>query len=266
MRQKEIIYGSAFLLIFLTSAVSIAQSDQGAYMHIDYIQVDPEQTQVFDEQIAEMVIPVQRARKENGYIKNWYLYRVTYPGAQNSFYNYVAITISDHLSNFEDVPSQIEGLLISEGEASTIENNRSIWLIPNHSELWRIDNSVFQNEAVKPSRYISMNYMAVKLGREYEYKMFEDEVARPMHEHRMETDRMKGWELFELIVPGSTEYGYNFATADYYEKLEHLEFGFTEAMIRHFHPDTSIPDFHDIMFTTRDMVRRDILELAATLQ
>jgi hypothetical protein len=52
-------------------------------------------------------------------------------------------------------------------------------LIPNHSELWRINNSVLSSEDAKPSRYFGMDYMKVRPGMEYAYQMMEDEGARP---------------------------------------------------------------------------------------
>lgn len=248
----------------LFSVCSFAQSHTSKYMHIDYIMVSTDQEEEFLFNVRESFLPVQSARKENGTITDWYLYRVTYPGSQNSAYNFVVITISESMSAFEDVRNDVGDHLGSASGQQQLDKYKRL-LSPNHSELWRIKNSVLPSEDAKPSRYIVMNYMTVGLGYEYEYQMFEDEVARPIHEERMERDVMKGWELHELIIPGGLEYGYNFSTMDYFDMLEHIEFGMTEELIRMTHPDTNINEFFNNIYRTRDLVRNEVWEYELSL-
>ncbi len=250
--------------LIVVSTSSYCQERQGKYLHLDYLDIDQNEETEFLEQLTSSFIPIQEARKKNDKIDNWYIYRVTYPGTQNSFYNYVVITVSESVSGFEDVPEQY-GNLFADQNGQRITENYKRFLTPNHSELWKVRNSVMKNDNFKPSRYIVMNFMNVGLGLEYEYQMFEDEVARPLHETRMARDQMLGWELKELITPGGLEYGYNFATTDYFDKLEHIEFGFTEELIRHTHPDTNISEFFDNIYRTRDLVRSEVWELVKAL-
>lgn len=260
--MKSILQISFFSLLLATllSVCVFAQSHQGHYMHIDYLNVDAENIPTFIDKITSTFLPIQQARKQNEKISDWYVYRVAYPGARNSNYNFVVITISDHVSGFEDMDHQLDGQVASR-ERQRLLREYKVHFTPNHSELWRIRNSVMQNEDAKPSRYIVMNYMSVGQGYEFEYQMMEDEVARPLHEMRMERDKMRGWELNELIIPGGTEYGYNFSTLDLFEKLEHMEFGFTEELIRQTHPDTNINEFFNSINRTRDLVRNEVWEL-----
>lgn len=253
-----------FFFSLLFSFSLEAQERQGHYMHIDYLNVEESSENEFLQHIKSTFIPIQKARKENENIENWYVYRVTYPGSHNSFYNYVVITISDELSGFEDILEQYTDKF-SQRESQRITENYRKFLTPNHSELWRIRNSVIKNDDFSASRYIIMNYMNVGLGYEYEYQMFEDEIARPLHEARMERDQMEGWELQELIVPGGLNYGYNFSTMDYFEKLNHIEFGFTDELIRHTHPNTNINDFFENIYRTRELVKLEVWELVEAL-
>lgn len=247
---------SVIIATFFSAAVA-GQNHEGAYMHIDYIQIAPDEEDVFTRQIKEAFSPVQEARIGNGHITDWYLYRVTYPGVPNSFYNYVIITISDSISGFVDVAAQFDEV----EEASELDlGTYKKLLAPSHSELWRIRNSVLFSEDTKPSRYMVKNFMSVNLGYEYEYQMFEDEVARPIHEERMEREIMRGWELNELLIPGGTDYGYNFSTIDHFNKLEHIEYGFTVELIRQTHPETNINEFFDNIYRTRDLVRSEVWE------
>lgn len=250
----------ALLLFVVISSQSFAQNQEGLYMHFDYLNIDNDQIQSFQNQVISTFKPIQEARIDNESINGWYLYRVIYPGTQNSTYNYVVITSSNNLSGFEDIDSQIS-THIEASSRETILRDYDLYLNPNHSELWKVNNSVFADENSIPSRYIRINFMAVELGLEYEYQMFEDEIAKPLHLSSMENDEMSGWELYELIAPGGTQYGYNFSTIDYYSELEELEFGFTDELIRQNHPNTNINEFFENIYRTRDMVRTEVWEL-----
>lgn len=252
------------LVCLILSLSTSAQERQGKYMHIDYLKIESLSEDDFLQHLSSTFLSIQELRKENGSIQDWYVYQVTYPGTQNSFYNYVVITISDEISGFEDVLNQYSNQLPRD-ERRTITEDYMKFLSPNHSELWKVRNSVIADSAFSPSRYIVMNYMDVVLGYEYEYQMFEDEIARPMHEERMERDQMEGWELHELLMPGGLDYGYNFSTLDYYDNLEDIEFGFTEELIRHTHHDTDINEFFDHIYRTRDLVKFELWELVESL-
>jgi hypothetical protein len=260
--MKNLLYTIYSVLItsFLFSSAVFSQSHEGFYMHIDYLNVDNSMANKFESDVTDYMKPVQQARIDAEILKAWYIYRVAYPGTQNTFYNYVLITISDDISSFEDIRSQIRESYSSEEADELLEEYHQL-MIPNHSELWRINNSVLSSDDAKPSRYFGMDYMKVRPGMEYAYQMMEDEEARPVHETRMEIGTMKGWELFSLITPGGTEYGYNFATGNYYNYLKNIEFGFTEEVIRRSHPETNINEFFENIDRTRDLVRSEIWEL-----
>lgn len=253
------------ILVCLILALSTnAQERQGKYMHIDYLKIENSSEDDFLRHISSTFLSIQELRKENGSIEDWYVYQVTYPGTQNSFYNYVIITMSDDISGFEDVREQYSNQL-SQDERENLTDDYLSFLSANHSELWKVRNSVIADSSFSPSRYIVMNYMDVGLGYEYEYQMFEDEIARPVHEERMDRDQMEGWELHELLMPGGLNYGYNFSTLDYYDNFENIEFTFTDELIRHTHPNTDINEFFDHIYRTRDLIKYELWELVEAL-
>ncbi|MGF1670037.1 MAG: hypothetical protein ACFCU6_06290, partial [Balneolaceae bacterium] len=131
-----------------------------------------------------------------------------------------------------------------------------------HSEIWIVRNTLQADpENKEPARFKAMDYMNVASGRDFEYRMLEDEIARPLHQERMNLDRMDKWEMYELILPGGTEYGYNFATGNFFKRLWHVEFGFTEEIIRTTHPETDITSLFDHIAATRDLVQHEMWEL-----
>lgn len=237
----------------------MAQTQQGYYMHIDYLKIQKEDIPDFENQVVSTLKPIQEARIEKKAIDEWYLYRVAYPASHNPEYNYIAISLSKSLDGFDDTRNEIFSNISASSEYQVDRFKKMI--IPDRSELWRINNSVLNNDSTKASKYFIMDYMDVTPGMEYAYQMMEDEIALPIHEHRMEIDRMNGWELFSLIVPGGTEYGYNYATGNYFSDLRHFEFGFTEEIIRQSHPNTDINEINQNIAQTRDLIRSEVWEL-----
>lgn len=248
------------LLLVLISQPSLSQSMEGYYMHIDYVNVDKGDIPAFENHIENILKPVQESRVSDEIIAQWYIYKVAYPGTQDPTYNYVVVSLSENLTDFDDSSEQVINRM-SELTDSQMTDEFQNMLIPYRSELWRINNSVLPSDSSKVSKYFMMDYMDVRLGMEYAYQMMEDEVALPIHEYRMEIDRMNGWELFSLIVPGGTEYGYNFATGNYYSDLRDFEYGFTEEVIRQSHPGTDVNEINETFSKTRDLVRSEVWEL-----
>ena len=136
----------------------------------------------------------------------------------------------------------------------------------SQSELWTVRNSLVSDMVTKPSNYLMMDYMHVNLGRELEYQMLEDEVAKPLHEERMSNDKMEAWEMYQLMTPGGLHYGYNFATGNYFSDLDHIEFGFNEELIRSQNPDVNLSEFFDHVWSTRDLVKSQMWQLVDYVQ
>lgn len=258
--EKITRFSVSLLLLFLITPVLVAQSQEGYYMHIDYVNVDKEDIPTFENLILKTLKPVQESRISDEIIAEWYIYKVAYPGTQEPTYNYVAVSLSKDLQDFDDERDQIFSRITDMNKDQMTEDFKKM-LLPFRSELWRINNSVLTTDTSKASKYFIMDYMNVAGGMEYAYQMMDDEVALPIHQYRMEIDQMNGWELFDLIVPGGTEYGYNFATGNYFSDLTDFEFGFTEEIIRQSHTDTDINEINETFARTRDLVRSEVWEL-----
>lgn len=267
MKNLSLILIHALFLIALLSTFSYAQNNlelihdhQGYYMNVDYIQIQQKDILSFENNIEELIKPIQQARIDSDYIKEWYLYRVAFPGSRNTQYNYVVVSISNQICGFEDISNQISVSYLHDDIDEKLVTYFNL-MVPNHSELWKINNSVLVSSDSKPSRYFLMDYMNVRSGMEYAYLMMEDELARPLHEIRMKHGNMEGWEIFSLITPGGTEYGYNFAAGNHVNSLRNIEFGFSEELIRQNRPDANVREFFNNVEETRDLVRSELWEL-----
>jgi hypothetical protein len=236
-------------LLFLPLLLN-AQSQRGEYLKIDYLNVTAEQMQNFDENVIDQIKEYKNERLANGDIDSWILYRVLFSGSASTNYNYVSITSTSMLDAFDAFNNNFQNAM---GEMSE-DNQFDI----SKSELWTVRNTMTDVISEEPSHFLMMDYMHVKLGRELEYQMLEDEIAKPLHETRLENDRMDDWEMYQLITPGGTDYGYNFATGNYFTNLSHIEFGFNEELIRTQNPEVDVMEFFEQIWSTRDLVKSEL--------
>jgi len=254
-----------FLILFIiplfVPVMIFAQLQEGTYLKIDYLKVDNSEFEPFLNVMKSEMKKLQQQRINNDKIIYWRLYKVSYPGNRSSAYNFVTVTTATSPDPFENESMIMRDDKSNEQFVQIIRSLQPFYTNIN-SELWIVRNSI-QSDSLNmgPARYVTMDYMEVAAGREFEYRMLEDEIAAPLHRERMNIDRMDKWEMYELIVPGGTKYGYNFATGNFFNRLWHIEFGFTEDLINQTHPDTDITSLLDQIVNTRDLVQHELWEL-----
>jgi len=243
-------YLSLTLSLLLFPLLLSAQSQRGEYLKIDYLDVSADQMQDFNENVIMQIKEYKNERLASGDIDSWILYRILFSGSASNDYNYVSITSTGTLDSFDEFNNNFTNTM----NLLSQQNKFNI----SKSELWTVRNTISDQIEGEPSNFLMMDYMDVRLGRELEYQMLEDEVAKPLHEQRLENDRMDDWEMYQLITPGGMDYGYNFATGNYFSNLNHIEFGFNEELIRSQNPDVDVMEFFEHVWSTRDLVTSEV--------
>lgn len=252
-----------FLICLVAISTALAQNPPNTYKKIDYIKVNLEHQKQFLKLSNELKSSYE-SLIDSGDLQSWSLYKVHYPGGAQSGYNFVSVATAPSLAAFEssfsemDVPEFIP-VNTSTSKKKHLENICSLV----KSELWKVENRIAQPDtAQSPSQYMTMDYMEVTPGKSFDYLMLEEEIAKPIHKARIEKERMEGWEVYSLIIPGGLNYGYNFATGNYFARLGHIEFGFTSEIINQTMGENSnIPELFDTIYNTRDLVKRELWEL-----
>lgn len=241
---------SLTLTLLLLPLLINAQSQRGEYLKIDYLNVSADQMQNFNDEVIQEIKEYKDQRLANGDIDSWILYRVLFSGSASNDYNYVSITSTSSLDAFDAFNNNFENAMGNMSEDNQFDISKS--------ELWTVRNTMKDELEGEPSHFLMMDYMHVKLGRELEYQMLEDEVAKPLHQMRVDNNRMDDWEMYQLITPGGIDYGYNFATGNYFTNLSHIEFGFNEELIRSQNPDVDVMEFFEQVWSTRDLVTSEL--------
>lgn len=262
MFMKKFTLFFVLLALIITGTVR-AQQSVNDYQKIDYIHIETDQLPSFVAFATGELQAAYQTLVDQGDLNNWRLYYVKYPGGEKSDYNFVSIATSDSLGAFSSLFSSISnsGFIPVGTDASPIKsiNNRLI-----KSELWKVENTAHDSGDPSPSTYMTMDYMDVAPGKNPDYLMLEGEVAKPIHEERIAEDIMAGWAVYSLIVPGGVEYGYNFATGNFYDELGHIEYGFTNEIINQAMGDnTNISELFSTIYSTRDLVKIELWKLAA---
>lgn len=256
--MKKLIFSFLFFLILITT--SFAQSN---YKKIDYLKVSQDEQENFT-QVTEELQSSYEEMVKSGDLLSWTLYKVHYPGGEKSGYNFISVATAKSLDIFEDGFSEVATLVpASMGSNGNTDFEKTYSLV--QSELWKVENHIPDSDTVStPSPFMTMDYMNVAPGKGFDYLMLEDEIAKPIHLQRVQRDRMDGWEVYSLIIPGGTDYGYNYATGNYFGKLSHIEFGFTNEIIKQtMGKDSNIPELFNTIYSTRDLVKRELWELVA---
>ena len=63
------------------------------------------------------------------------------------------------------------------------------------------------------------------------------------------------------MQPGGVSYSYNFATADYYDNLSNIEYGFTNDIMNSVMPSANFTETMNAIINTRDIVSNELWKL-----
>ncbi|SMO47206.1 hypothetical protein [Fodinibius sediminis] len=257
--MKKFIFFPVLLILILTGSI-FSQPVPGEYKKIDYIRVGPEQLASFVDQANDELRAVYQQLVDGEELNDWRLYYVRYPGGETSSYNFVSIVSATDLDAFESIFSSVSvAPYVPSASISSIEANHEAIV---KTELWKVQNALLDSTNDYPSSYMTMDYMDVAPNKNPDYLMLEDEVAKPIHSERMDKDIMAGWEVYSLLTPGGVGYGYNFATANFYDALEHIEYGFTNEIINQaIGANANIPELFETIYATRDQVKVELWKL-----
>ena len=228
---------------------------EGTYIKITYLNVVPDATGSVLEEAGNSWGRHQQKRVDDGDILRWHFYKVPYSGDRQKSYNFVSLESATDLNALQATsrPSALEY------RKKLKETSCLKYTV--HSEIWKIESVVHDGLQQIPSRYMNVNYMRAASGRLNEYLELETDIARPLHTHQMENERMDGWAFHRLVFPTGVSAPFNFITADFYSNLQQIEMGITRQVIGEVHPDMDVDEFESFADAIRERVHSDLWEL-----
>jgi len=97
--NDKILYLLLPMLVF--ASLVTAQSNQGAYLKIDYIKVDSETHDEFLSYLETELADFKKERIANTDVESWRGYRVLFPSTHGAKYNYVSVTVASSMDAFD---------------------------------------------------------------------------------------------------------------------------------------------------------------------
>ena len=253
-----------FPFLILSSSLSFSQTQRLDYKKIDYISVDQDKLQQFLKMAEEVMKPAYQEMVDSEDIRSWELYIVSYPGGERTSYNMVCVVTSSKIETLQNKFSKVGSISFmpvdsDKGKANELASLSELMA----SEIWKVRAMLPRDTMeTKPAKYMMMDYMYTDEGNGTVYLVLEDEVAKPLHQERINQNKMAGWEVYSLVTPGGTNYGYSYATGNFFENLADIEFGFTSELIKATLPGKNVKELLDTIYETRDLVKSELWELA----
>jgi hypothetical protein len=253
--MKRFTLFTCVLTLFVFSQ-SFSQTEEDAYLQIDYLKTNVEKADDFEKLVKANWKSVYKKQIDTAKITGWYFYKVLFPGGERSDYNYVIITTFNDLNPVLEIKEILDRQLTYSN--SNKERQTDVLASRQFAELWKTEAEIMSISDKELGKIMVMNYMQVSPGKEAEYLTLENDMARPLHEERIKNNEMHSWRAFSLIQPGGINYGYNFATADYFENLRDVEYGFTNELIKSVMPGTNINEMFDAIYSTRNIAKYEL--------
>lgn len=239
MQRISTIY--LFALVVSFACLSIhqvhAQESGTVYVQIDYMKVPPGGGAEYVQMEQDVWKPIHQERIKRGVIMSWDLYGVWFAPAGIE-YDYVTVNVFDELSDLEGAfAEEIVTAAHPNGDIDALMQRTEAARDLIHSEVWQLVDGLSSEE---PGNYIMVNFMSVPPGADAEYLSMEQEIAKPMHEARVQKEMMTGWHMYQVLLPSGTSVPYNYATVDGYQSVGDLGQGFaTEEIASMAYPGVS---------------------------
>ncbi|MEX0844547.1 MAG: hypothetical protein WD022_04665 [Balneolaceae bacterium] len=243
---------------------SFSQTEEGAYLHIDYLKVDAGNFSEFENMVSSEWKSVYENEAGPEKMTGLFFYKVLYPSGEMSDYNYAIVTTYNNLDAVIEINDRVKKKLATINADEV--NKPADFVTHQFSELWDTEAEIMSISGKPVSTFMVMNYMMVNPGKEAEYLTLENDMARPLHEERINKGEMHSWRTFSLLQPGGINYGYNFATADYFDKVSDIEYGFTNELIKSVMPGSDINEMFNAIYATRDIVKSELWQLIESVE
>lgn len=248
-----------FVLACGIAASGYSQTKEGAYLNIDYLKVETENMAEFEQLVKAEWMPVLEKEVSVKDLTGYYFYKVVYPGGNLSKYNYVLLRTYQDLDAMMAKGERLNELLTGGGNSLL---SKTLDIVDyQYSELWRTEAGVMNIMDARHGEYAVINFMWVKPGMESQYLALENDIARPLHEERIKQNKMYNWRTYSLMKPGGVGYDYNFITADFYDKVSNIEYGFTNEIMQSVMPRANFTETMNAIINTREIVNSELWKL-----
>ena len=254
------------ILVGLSFAGGTPAAAQSQFVTVDYMKVAPGQDDAYLQVEQKMWKPIHEARVKAGNALAWYLYRVVSPSGSQVDHNYATVAV---YSSFEAMENPYPNELIAKivPAQSLPEFNKKTLAARDlvRSETWGAVVGAPETPLAKPAPYLGVEYMKVPAGGDAAYQDVE-KVWKKLHEVRIKDGTLVNWGLYGRVLPGGSDYPYNYATASGYSHFKDLIGLDFAGLVQKAAIGMSVNELGDRTAKARDLVRGEVWQLVDYVQ
>src|SRR5262245_42951739 len=252
--MKKLARAAATVLVALIVRATPAAA-QGPFVTVDYMKVAAGQVDTYLQLEQKTWKPIHEARVKAGNALGWYLYRVESPTGSQADHNYVTVGI---YVSFEATgnpyPNELLSKLIPAQNLADFNKKTLAARDLVRSELWEGLGALPEGPLAKPAPFLTVEYMKVPPGGFAPYDEVE-KMWKKIHEVRIKEGTLANWGVYGRVMPGGSDYPYNFATVSGYNNYKDLNALDFASMVQKAGLGMSANEVGDKTAKARDLVR-----------
>jgi hypothetical protein len=255
------------LLLPATGALSQTPPQQ-IYVGVNFIKVHPGKQEQFRQLVEKYGKKVNEYLFKNQNLMGWYLYQVLMPSGSSTDFDYAAVNMTGSLGALLDFPMSTKDMykkvfpemtdkMISDVQMQFDECRHIV-----RREIYTpVEGAHTENAPnAPPGKYMEVDLMHPAAGKTADYIKMEKETFLPLHNERIKMGIMKGWGLYQRIMPVDSRMGYEYVTVNFYDDLNKFGDGYAESVKKVF-PQKDMNAMFTETEATRTMVQSGIWKL-----
>jgi hypothetical protein len=250
----------AFCLI-LFSQISFGQTAETMIVRLSFYKVDIVNEPDFLAMMKDNIKPAHQLRKQNGKIVNWRLYKVHFAGKAGD-YNYVSVSYYDSFDKSEPNDNWDE-LIKAANPKLDVNAFRTKYLASRKPVIEALFGRVdyVAPKTAAPYKYVEIDYMKVKEGKDEQYLKSEREDWKPVHQSLVDQGKRANWGLWARGFPGGTGYNYDYVTSNGFTTYSQMDDGDYIETFNKVHAGKNQQEMLDRTNQSRDLVHSELWEL-----
>jgi hypothetical protein len=268
-RLPKLVAAFVMIALLLPAIRALSQTPpQQIYVGVNFIKVHPGKQEQYRQLVEKYGKKVNEYFFKNHNLMGWYLYQVLMPAGSSTDFDYAAVNITGSLAALLDFPMSAKDIykkvfpemtdkMISDVQTQFDECRHIV-----RREIYTPVQGAHTDDVpnAPPSKYMQVDLMHPAAGKTADYVKMEKETFLPLHKERVKMGILKGWGLYEKIMPVDTRMEFEYVTVNFYDDLNKLGDGYAESVKKIFPQKDMNAMFNETM-ATRTMVQSGIWKL-----
>ena len=260
VKRMNFLMGFAILLSIMPFAGQ-AQDNSPMFALVEFMKVKPENDGKYLDLEKNIWKPLHQVRANKGNIFGWFLYKVWFTGTDDK-YSYVTVTLFSDPLNIENPWKDIDAAKILPGkdlDKAMVETGESRDMVSS--------SLIFRQDFVYPEggpgnfKYIQLDYMKVKPGKDNDYLDAEKNVWKSVHNEFIKAGSRVGWSLWSRSFPSGYALDYQYVTVNYFSDWSKIGVADYMDAFNKAHPGKDANELMEKTGASRVLVRSELWEV-----